>query len=415
MRKTVLVWFYFLVLLLLFSEGKNCFAQSTFEKSPTHFFIEPNLMLGKIVRNYNDFPNSTGRQTMYLDFGFYDNRAFNPASRYYNNPASGISFAYSSLGNDSVFGKEMDLVPFIDLNASKQLKNSFHFKFGIGASYFTKHYNDSTNTTDQPIGSSFTWAFEAFIYQNIITRTHWNFKIGAGYLHSSNGHTQLPNFGINSTMVSVSARYFPTMLNQEQTKVDHTFPVDKTKHFFLQSRLGIGFHEFGGTTGPTGGPKKLVYTGVITAALMVKQHVKLRAGFNYRFYQHYYEYILSHPTETIPRDTSKLFITHPRWNASSFTFIGGCEFMYNHIGIDIESGINISKPFYARFFRLYENDRQPFYFLKSFFSTRMGLNYYFISQKKNPRNNFCIGAHINANFGQADFSEMSFGYTYKLK
>ncbi len=405
--------FLFAVQLSLFTF--QTIAQTTEEKSRGHFYIEPNLMLGKLVKNYSKFPSSTYRQTLYMDFGFYDNRTFNRASRFYNNPSSGISLAYSSLGNDSVFGKEIDLVPFIDLNCSKQLKNSFHFKFGIGASYFTRHYDRIANPTNEPIGSSFTWAFEAFIYQNIISRSHWNFKIGGGYLHSSNGHTQLPNFGINSMMLSVTARYFPHSITTEQTRVDHSKEVDRRKHFFLQSRFGLGYHEFGGTTGPTGGAKKLVYTGVISGGIIFRQHVKIRAGFNYRFYEQYYEYILHHPLENLTQDSSKLFITHPRWNASAVTFIAGIEFLYNHIGMDIESGINISKPFYPRFNDLYENDAQPFYFLKSFFATRMGLNYYFISTKKNPRNNVFVGAHINANFGQADFSEATIGYVLQLK
>lgn len=31
-----------------------------------------------------------------------------------------------------------------------------------------------------------------------------------------------------------------------------------------------------------------------------------------------------------------------------------------------------------------------------------------------PENNFYIGAHINSNLGQADFSEISLGYIYNL-
>lgn len=371
-------------------------------------------MLGKLVKNYGSFPKSNYRQTIYLDFGCYDNRP-QYCSRFFNNPSSGISLAYSMLGNDSVFGREMDLVPFIDLNCSKQLKNSFHFKFGIGASYFTKHYNSITNPADQPIGSAVTWAFEAFIYQNIFTSNHLNIKIGGGFLHSSNGHTQLPNYGLNSAMLSLSARYFFQPLTLQETKVDHTTELDRHKHYFLQSKFGLGFHEFGGTTKPVGGPKKLVYNGTICFGVIFRQHLKLRAGFNYRFYEHYYEYILNHPSEKIPQDTSKLFNSHPGWNASAITFIGGCEFLYNHVGLDIESGINITKPFYRRFNDLYERDGRPFRFLKSFFATRMGLNYYFINTTKNPRNNIFIGAHINANFGQADFSEASIGYTFRLK
>ncbi|HAP01785.1 MAG TPA: hypothetical protein DCQ93_07685, partial [Bacteroidetes bacterium] len=393
----------------------KCYSQTDSLKNHSAFFIQSNFMVGKIVANYSDFPKSTGRKTLYLDFGFYDNRKNNSTSRYYNFPASGISLSYSSLGNDSVFGREMDLVPFIDFNACHQLKNSFHFRFGIGASYFTKHYNRITNPTDEPIGSSVTWAFEAFIFQNVFSSKHLQVKAGAGFLHSSNGHTQLPNFGINSAMLSLSFQYFTKPITAQQTIVDRTIPTDRTLHFILQSRFGIGYHEFGGTTGPTGGPKKLVYTESISGGLILKQHVKLRLGFSYRFYEHYYEYILRNPLATMENHPEKILSAHPVWNSSALTFIGSGEFLYNHFGLDLEGGINISKPFYHNFNRLYENDAQPFYFLKSFFATRMGLNYYFISAQKNPKNNFFIGAHINANFGQADFSELSCGYVFRVK
>ncbi len=405
------IFFLFQLSLFTFYAG----AQSIEEETKPNFYIEPNLMVGKIVKTYNNFPQSKYRQSLYLDFGFYDNRTHNSASYFYNNPSSGISLAYSVLGNDSVFGRELDLVPFLDLNVSRRLKNPLHFKFGIGASYFSKHYDRLSNPTNELIGSALSWSFEGFIYKNIITRKQWNFKVGAGYLHSSNGHTQLPNFGMNSVMLSLAAQYLAKPIISTKNNRVNLQGVDRTKHFFIQSRFGLGYHELGGTSGPIGGPKKLVYTGVVAGGIVLKQHIKIRAGFSYRFYEHYYEYILSHPNKTLVDDSSKLFITHSRWNASVVTFIGGCEFLYNHIGMDIESGINISKPFYRHFNNLHENDNPLFYFLKSFFATRMGLNYYFISTKKNPRNNIFIGAHINANFGQADFSEASIGYTYKIK
>lgn len=113
------------VFVFIINLSENGFAQTDEVKPKLNFFIEPNLMLGKIVKNYSGFPESNHRQTLFMDLGFYDNRAFNSASRFYNNPSSGISLAYSTLGNDSVFGREVDLVPFIDLNASKQLKTLF--------------------------------------------------------------------------------------------------------------------------------------------------------------------------------------------------------------------------------------------------------------------------------------------------
>ena len=44
----------------------------------------------------------------------------------------------------------------------------------------------------------------------------------------------------------------------------------------------------------------------------------------------------------------------------------------------------------------------------------MGLKYYLWSTTNSPKDNMYIGAHINANLGQADFTELSIGYTYRF-
>ncbi len=45
----------------------------------------------------------------------------------------------------------------------------------------------------------------------------------------------------------------------------------------------------------------------------------------------------------------------------------------------------------------------------------MGLKLYMINTAKKPKHNVYISAHINTNFGQADFSEASLGYVYNFK
>ena len=44
----------------------------------------------------------------------------------------------------------------------------------------------------------------------------------------------------------------------------------------------------------------------------------------------------------------------------------------------------------------------------------MGLKYYLIGTTKVPKNNLYLGFHINANLGQADFTELSLGYVYSF-
>jgi len=53
--------------------------------------------------------------------------------------------------------------------------------------------------------------------------------------------------------------------------------------------------------------------------------------------------------------------------------------------------------------------------LKQIISSRLGFRYYAFTTKKAPKHNFFVAANINANLGQADFAELSFGYVYSYK
>ncbi len=85
-----------------------------------------------------------------------------------------------------------------------------------------------------------------------------------------------------------------------------------------------------------------------------------------------------------------------------------------HIGIDIMGGLNLYKPFYSEFNTVYEKNTGFRYLLKKHLASRMGLNLYVLNTNKLPKHNAFIGAHINANFGQADFTEFSIGYQLNI-
>jgi seryl-tRNA synthetase len=57
---------------------------------------------------------------------------------------------------------------------------------------------------------------------------------------------------------------------------------------------------------------------------------------------------------------------------------------------------------------------ETYYTLKYRFSGRLGLKYYFIGTSEKPIHNFFVGAFINSNLGQADFTEIAIGYTKQL-
>jgi len=369
------------------------------------YYAEPEIMLGKIVPTNSFFPK-TGIQNRYrLSLGkvtFGDSTGW---SQFYNYPMIGITLSYNRLGNDSVFGNSYGIMPFIEFKSSRKKVQSIDFRLGIGASYFNTPFNIETNPLNKAIGSQVTWSFQAWAYKRIYSTDNFSLRIGAGYLHSSNGHTQIPNFGLNSAAVSLSAIITNSphsyLLYKKQV---HSSP-NKTRAHTVGFRQGIGFHELGGTAGPIGGDIKAVYSSEFSAGIIFRQYMNFYGGFTYRYYSHYYNYLTQNNT---PQNLAN------RQASNVYLFLG-IELMMGHVSIDIQGGLNLYKPFYKTFDDLYQHSKPFDFWLKQLFPSRMGLKFYALNQQKKPTNNFFAGANISANFGEADFSEFSFGYVRFIK
>ncbi len=366
-------------------------------------FVSSELMVGKIVANYKRFPGSTMRSSVVLNFGTFLNDTSSHTHRYFHFPHVGWSLGISDLGNKENLGMEYSLVPYISLNASKGFRHALNFKFGLGASYFTRMYEEETNRYNRAIGSSFTWTFQAFLNYHLLLSERCSIQIGAGFWHSSNSHTQLPNYGLNSAMASIGFQYYLSGINPD-LKINRNEPK-LGKQRFYQLRFGSGLHEFGSTEKPIGGPKYPVFTLAGDYGFLYNQQLKFYGGLFYRYYASYYHYIKNNSPDE----------KHPVWHASNINFHLGLEYLLGHVGMNIEGGINLFKPFYSEFFDLYEGQGDFREFRMSTFNTRLGLNLYLKNTNNNPRSNLALGAHINANFGKADFGELGLTYVRRLQ
>jgi hypothetical protein len=165
---------------------------------------------------------------------------------------------------------------------------------------------------------------------------------------------------------------------------------------------------------------------------ILNSNFKFGVGAYYNFYEHYYNYISNNESLVQEGREFESLKDAPTWNASALGISINGELLLNHIGIDARVGFNIHKPAY----KIDKRINQGWYFfprefpadsgyplgeldteykLKRYISTRLGLNYYLISTSKMPRHNVFVGAHINANLGQADFTEFIIGYVYTFK
>jgi hypothetical protein len=366
-------------------------------------FISPEIMVGKIVANYDGFPGSEAKRTLILNMGTYLNNPNNHTHRYYNLPHVGVAMAFSDLGNQENLGEEISLVPYIMLNTSKRMKHSWSIKVGLGASYFTNFYDEEINPNNQAIGSAVNFTFLAYLYHSLIVGERFNIQFGGGFWHSSNSHTQLPNYGLNAAMLSVAFNYYMTKIDPDinLTEMPDRFPTQK----FLQVRGGLGMHEFGSSIGPIGGDKMPVATLSVDYGYLFNQQLKFYGGLFYRYYSSYHKYLEENGT------TNDGLI----WEASNINFHLGLEYLLGHVGMNIEGGINLYKPFYDDFYDLHENGDAFNEFRMSTFNTRIGMNLYLKNTSSNPKSNLAIGTHINANFGKADFGELSLVYMRRIK
>jgi hypothetical protein len=397
-----------IIVILFLLTGNNSLAQKTDSILLNDIFIQPELLFGKIVPTRKPFPYSAGVTTGMVSVGIINNNREKYWNNYYNYPTAGVSFSYTNLGNEIVFGDAFSIAPFIQFKWSKHKINTSYFKFGIGTSYFMKYYNKATDSTNLMIGSHFTWNFQIAGYRYIYNGSSINIKVGIAYIHNSNGHIQLPNNGLNTANISLAAEVFTRKSDIRNCYPGDSLCMDRSNHYFFQVRDGNGVQEFGGRNGPAGSTKKGVYTAAMSGGIIFNQQIKVHAGLAYRYYEHYYEYIMQLP------DTSS-FRKNPRWSASNVFVFLGCEFLIGHFSIAVDEGINLYKPFYPTFFKLFESGPEVDFLLKKWIPSRMGLNYYLINTKYKPKDNIFIGAFINANFGQADFSEISIGYSHTFK
>ena len=271
---------------LLLSLPSLCYSQETMN-SNSHY-IEPEYMIGKIIPMSNNFtfPSTGYQQVAAINYGFTNNDT-TKWGKYYNHAESGFMFLYSNLGNNTVLGHQYSILPFVSFRVFNNFKNPFKLKLGAGISYFTSRFDSLGNPTNEIVGSQFTWDVKVFLYKSIYKKAGFQLKLGVGFSHESNGHTRLPNLGVNSPMASISVQIY----NQKE---DNYFEPNRIKRqnispkkYYITLEEGLGFHEQDETEGPKMGFLKPVYSSDLSAAILFNKHIKLRGGFTYRFYQQY--------------------------------------------------------------------------------------------------------------------------------
>lgn len=384
--------------------------------------LMPELLFGQTFESNDGFPD-TGLQYQAI-FGFARDHSNNPQEWAYRlkRPITGISLGVTNFGNLDSLGVAFTVLPFIEFKIFKSKRISA--LVGMGASYFTQEFDPITNPNNQAVTTDFTWAYRAHFYYNFLSTDRMDWRFGIGYAHHSNGHTRLLNQGFNSALASVSAIIHKPKRDSKPKELS-TIKYERSIYRYLSLRYGQGQNVLALSFND----KKSVYSLAGEYGWVYNNTFRFGIGFTYRMYQHYYDYIKDN--ESLVQDGREFdFFKEDPWRyATNFAITLNGEFLLNHVGLDLQIGYNFHKPAYQIDWRINEGwDNTPReipvdwqlgefnskFELKKQIATRMGIKYYLVGTAKAPTHNIFAGAHITANLGQADFTELSLGYVYKL-
>ncbi len=333
-------------------------------------------------------------------------------------PRTGISFSYSDFGNEDMIGKAVSIIPFLDFPILNRWTKRADLNVGIGASYFDIIYDENTNITNQAISTHVTWAFRSNLRYDL-----WQFKNGKsqvvlGYYHNSNGHVRLPNYGLNTFLLGLNTEFNFNKSEVANLNVEAPLNTEKSnRQTYFSYRFGLGQNVLT----KYDAKKREVYTVSASLGRIKNKTFKYGVGMYYRFYESYYDYIKNDGelvTEMYPE-----LKQNPIGNSSSFGIFTDAEVLMNHIGIEMQIGFNFYKPFYKVDWKLNQGkiisdgsyqlgELDWYYNVKHLISSRLGLKYYAFDNNKAPVHNLFLGVFINANLGQADFTELGLGYVF---
>lgn len=399
----------------------NGHAQQGDQSGYKHYF-SAELLVGKTMAANEFFPDTHPQQGVYLKYGSFNNKDQGEWAYRLNYPKTGIGLGISNLGNPEKIGYQITAMPFAEFDLAAINSHQLSLSTGLGLAYFTKKYDSSENKNNRAVSTDVTWSFRLFFYYPIVETESTEIRLGAGYFHQSNGHSRFPNNGINSFLGSISANFKYNKVSQTDKSDEFT----RSSSYFIMLNTGCGLNIFSENYNSL----KNVYSFELSMGKKINHTFKIGVGFYYNFYQQYYDYI---STDQSLVQTGREFSdlkSKPAWNASALgIFVSGEIIFLNHFALEARIGLNLHKPAYGIDWRYNEGwDHAPKelpndwvlgeyntkYKFKKLIASKMGLKYYLNSVEKDPVNNFYFAASINANLGQADFSELSLGYVYNF-
>ena len=350
--------------------------------------LELGAMAGNMLDIYPGMPTHNMQKGMFATIRKQD---FNAYSSHYGNPYSGVMLSFHDLGNKQVLGHAVGLQYQFSMEQSLgQHWRSFE-RINIGGIWVSKPYHFIHNPGNIVFGSSLSALITASAGLSFIANP-FAFSTHISYWHSSNGHTVLPNVGMNTPMLMASVEY---RLSDRYRKEIPTLELPTQFAWIIYGALG--FNEAGGTVRPTNGStyKKQLFATGATWRLRTIHRLSLTA-------EMYHD-----ETYRLWNTTMQWNTTSPRLASSAVMLMAGHEFIYGRFSLLIQAGLNIYNPTLHRLIGEVEQETVSNR-LKSHIPGRFALRYYINKPEYNAGSAF-VQAAVKSNMGQADFFELGIG------
>ncbi len=362
-------------------------------KLKSKFIPEFNTGNGTIIQNYPGVPDQNFVNYTGVNFLFQTKGSDN-WHQFYNYPEVGIQTTFGSFQSKE-FGYTISYLPNMVFKNSKQ----FYFKIGLGGAFFNKPFNYITNNRNLYIGYKFcNMTLFAFGRSFKITKKLL-INLDLSFAHCSNGHTSLPNVGMNSFLFNVGLQPYESKPKKHLPKLN---PENKLVYTV---RASLGLHQFGATTKAVGGPTYPSYHLSFFVSKPFKNIHTVEAGIVYSYYTSFHDYIVS---QEVYKENIGLK------SSTGVAFIGH-EFIFGNFGLSTQLGIYFYNPFFIYQKKLEGSWNNPVQKLEAINTNRFGLIYYPFKKRNTlnlVKNQLMIGMYIKANLGQADLLEYLVGYRF---
>lgn len=367
-------------------------AQSVFQK---HLAFEGDYSTGNTLRIYPSFPQVKSARS--IDFTAFHqtsgNRYWHQALNY---PEICVTLSHAQFGNNDILGKSFSLYP--SLLFRSKISNTFYlnYKAGLGVSYFNKPYDPFINPENIVIGYKFTAIAAAFFGVEAKLNHKFSFITGCSVKHYSDGHTKVPNVGINNILYTAGVKFYP---HKRFTDFATLPKAEINKSIRINLNAGLGKHEAEGTVEPAGGPSYPVYFGSIALSKRLSYLSQLSVGFNINYYTDYHDYLIN---QQIQVDNEKL-------TSTKAIVFAGYEMFFGHFSFFTQLGVNVYYPYRHKLIEVSGVDES---FKNLHLSNRIGFNYYLFDDAEKSIVNPYLSVGIKTLGSSADFVETSIGFAF---